>query len=812
MVAGEYNLVHVVFDNFEGSRELSQRVVIGPTPAYNGSCVVQLVPAPPPGLPGDGIVSILDASGNVFAQGPIMQPRQLMGPYCNVDLGASSLAIPGKTLEFYLKVSHNAGGTFNVYGQAWSIDQRREGQVSASLGTIVSQGLAPVSIAINTSPAPLSFTVDGQPCTSSCVFWWMPFSSHTLSTTQVQPSDQGTLYYFTGWSDGGALTHTITVPSVPNVYTAQFTPLPSISYLSSYSGLVSSAVMISGNNFGGSQGTSTVTFNGTPAPVTSWSSTSIWVTVPNGATSGNVVVTVGGSASNGMGFTVTVTPLGTSTSLHVNLGYVPFSYYDFNHSATSFSSYACPANSTVRGCFQSILNIMAAQGVSGIRIFVTFCDPSSQAFSPTCDPTQGPVTLNAAWTTNVANFFSDVQQAGTQNARIQYVTITTAKSGPLYPMAKNLTSSSNGSCSVAVNCCDDTPDPVYFNPTVPFGLRADGDPIGWTQSTNSNQGYDCGPINSQYFIGWSNIFSVINAVLAAAQGRVTVNELEFAQQEMDLVNFPAFYRYIYDTYPGHATPPQTETDVLGKLRQLMADNLFEAGRVTWSAPWMDSDNNPTTNCTNIYTDWARNTTLDEIASAIGGQWLGLAPGFYWSDGLPCGGTYPGDQTQVQGRMYSVPAYHTQPTIVDAHIYPQLAAGTPSQSQEIIQQVATLDYSDLTHLFALVPSLQSAEVIIGETFAGTIYPGNVTNNPPKLCWNAPTSAPAGNVLGFNQSDLANYSVNYSVVFRPWMNLEDASGRCFGYGAGPFSLYTYPDNRANFQNVNLNGQGPYVPSRR
>jgi hypothetical protein len=88
----------------------------------------------------------------------------------------------------------------------------------------------------------------------------------------------------------------------------------------------------------------------------------------------------------------------------------------------------------------------------------------------------------------------------------------------------------------------------------------------------------------------------------------------------------------------------------------------------------------------------------------------------------------------------------------------------------------------------------------------MYPGYTADNL-KLCWNSPTSSPAGNVLGFNQSALANYS---SVVFRPWMNLEDASGECFRYGAGPTSTYTYPSTLANFQNVNFNGQGPYVPS--
>ena len=47
-------------------------------------------------------------------------------------------------------------------------------------------------------------------------------------------------------------------------------------------------------------------FNGTAGTPTSWSATSITVPVPSGATSGNVVVTVSGVASNGVNFTVTV--------------------------------------------------------------------------------------------------------------------------------------------------------------------------------------------------------------------------------------------------------------------------------------------------------------------------------------------------------------------------------------------------------------------------------------------------------------------------------------------------------------------------
>ena len=87
---------------------------------------------------------------------------------------------------------------------------------------------------------------------------------------------------------------------------------PSISSLSTTSGPVGTAVTIAGSNFGSSQGSSTAKFNGTTASVTSWSAGSIGVTVPSGATTGNVVVTVNGLASNGLNFTVT-TPVATPT-------------------------------------------------------------------------------------------------------------------------------------------------------------------------------------------------------------------------------------------------------------------------------------------------------------------------------------------------------------------------------------------------------------------------------------------------------------------------------------------------------------------
>ena len=91
-------------------------------------------------------------------------------------------------------------------------------------------------------------------------------------------------------------------------------PPPAITGLTPTSGPVGTAVTIAGANFGATKGTSTVAFNGTLATSSSWSDTSITVPLPTGATSGPVVVTVSGQASNGVSFTVT-TPAPVITSL-----------------------------------------------------------------------------------------------------------------------------------------------------------------------------------------------------------------------------------------------------------------------------------------------------------------------------------------------------------------------------------------------------------------------------------------------------------------------------------------------------------------
>ncbi len=106
---------------------------------------------------------------------------------------------------------------------------------------------------------------------------------------------------------------TATFDNVSTSFGAQ-TLAPSIAGLSPSTAVPTASVTITGANFGSTPGGSTVTFNGTAATPTYWSATRIVVSVPGSATSGNVVVTVGGAASNGMPFTVSQLPSLTSLS------------------------------------------------------------------------------------------------------------------------------------------------------------------------------------------------------------------------------------------------------------------------------------------------------------------------------------------------------------------------------------------------------------------------------------------------------------------------------------------------------------------
>jgi uncharacterized repeat protein (TIGR02543 family) len=79
-----------------------------------------------------------------------------------------------------------------------------------------------VAITVTADPSGKSFLVDGTSCSGSQVFNWIPGSTHTLSVESPQHVEGGSKWVFVNWSDGGAQSHTYTVPSGPATVQANF--------------------------------------------------------------------------------------------------------------------------------------------------------------------------------------------------------------------------------------------------------------------------------------------------------------------------------------------------------------------------------------------------------------------------------------------------------------------------------------------------------------------------------------------------------------------------------------------------------------
>ncbi len=222
----------------------------------------------------------------------------------------------------------------------------------------------------------------------------------------------------------------VTVGGVPsNGVSFTVIPTPNIASLNPTSGPIGTSVTIGGTNFGGSQTTSTVTFNGISAgTATSWSATSIVIPVPNGATTGNVVVTVSGASSNGVLFTVTSPgpsisslsltqgPVGANLTVNgANFGStqlnntVTFNGVPANASSWSASiiNVTVPANATTGNVVVTV-NGMLSNGVP----FTVTPPPSITSISPT----SGPIGTNVIITgTNFGPTVGTIQSFVTFN-------------------------------------------------------------------------------------------------------------------------------------------------------------------------------------------------------------------------------------------------------------------------------------------------------------------------------------------------------------------------------------------------------------
>src|SRR6266550_2712955 len=163
------------------------------------------------------------------------------------------------------------------------------------------------SLSQNAGAVGASITITGTNFGTAQGSSTVTFNGNTAAAASAWSATSITVLVPAGATTGNVVVTVFGVASNGSPFTIVLPP--TITILSQISGAVGVSITITGTNFGTLQGTSTVTFNGTAAAAASaWSTTSITVLVPVGATTGNVVVTVGAQASNGSPFTIVLPP------------------------------------------------------------------------------------------------------------------------------------------------------------------------------------------------------------------------------------------------------------------------------------------------------------------------------------------------------------------------------------------------------------------------------------------------------------------------------------------------------------------------
>jgi RHS repeat-associated protein len=415
--------------------------------------------------------------------------------------------------------------------------------VVTAAGGIASSG---VTFTVTAAPSITSLTPNTGAVGSSIVIAGSNFGATqgnggvTFNGTSATTVTSWGASSITATAPSGATTGSVVVTAAGGVPSSgvNFTvvPAPSITSLSVTSGAVGTAVTVTGSNFGSSQGTGAVTFNGTTASVTSWGASSIGVTVPNGATTGNVVVTAaGGVASNGTNFTVLPTP--SITSLSVTSGAVgtPVTITGTNFGASQGTSTVTFNGTTATPANWSITSITVPvpSGATTGNVVVSVGGVSSNGIAFTVLPGISGLSatigaVGAAITITGTNFGSSqgsstVTFNGTPTTPTSWSTFTIGAPVPSGATTGNVVVTVAGAASSGVNFTV-VPAPSITNLSVTSGVvgtpvTITGANFGATQGTSTVTFNGTGALPSS----WNSTSIVVPVPSGATTGNVAVN-------------------------------------------------------------------------------------------------------------------------------------------------------------------------------------------------------------------------------------------------------------------------------------------------
>ncbi|HYL78381.1 MAG TPA: S8 family serine peptidase [Bryobacteraceae bacterium] len=169
-------------------------------------------------------------------------------------------------------------GSYSVTGSASGFPSSTANSVVVNndAATTVNLILA-TGVTVTTNPSGLGITVDNVNYTAPHLFSWVPGSGHTIAVSSPQNASSAARLVWASWSDGGAVSHSITAPNSSSfTYTANFTQQYFLTMSASSGGTVNpasnwfnagqvvgiSATPNSGNAFSGWSGSGPGSFTG----------------------------------------------------------------------------------------------------------------------------------------------------------------------------------------------------------------------------------------------------------------------------------------------------------------------------------------------------------------------------------------------------------------------------------------------------------------------------------------------------------------------------------------------------------------------
>ena len=216
-IAGALTGALTVTDNALNAAGTTQQFVLSGTglgAAAKTTPTVTVTPAPTSITTAQGVTVTVVVSGSPTPTGSVALasgsysslPAVLTGGSAAINIPAASLPVGTNTLTATYAPDTASYYTYNA---------------SAGSNSVVVSA-ATMQVTVGTSPAGLSFSVDGTTYTSSQTLTWTIGSNHTIATNSPQPSGSGTQQAFASWSDGGAMSHPVTASSSTTSYTATF--------------------------------------------------------------------------------------------------------------------------------------------------------------------------------------------------------------------------------------------------------------------------------------------------------------------------------------------------------------------------------------------------------------------------------------------------------------------------------------------------------------------------------------------------------------------------------------------------------------